>query len=258
MVSLFSLIIILTLSMLITYIGATALMHTGLSKDTAMFQARSAFTGVGYTTEESESVVKHPVRRRILMSIMLVGNVGAISAIAGLILTFIQDDSNDLPLIWRLVILVASMTLLWLISRSKRFQKHLSRIVNKAIRRFTDYNVRDYTEILHLTGEYEITTMQVESDDWISDRKVKECNLIDEGINIIGIKRSDNSYLGIISGDTQIEAGDRLILYGREKNLKNLDKRKKGSRGNREHDDAVEENKRKELQQEQTEKKRKK
>ena len=35
---------------------------TGTSSELARFQARSAFTGVGFTTSEAESVVLHPVR----------------------------------------------------------------------------------------------------------------------------------------------------------------------------------------------------
>src|SRR6056297_2200984 len=91
---LISLIVILTLSVLITKIATEALVHTGLSKQAAKFQARSAFTGVGFTTGEAENVVNHPVRRKIILSLMLIGNVGIISAIASLMLTFI-DTSQD-------------------------------------------------------------------------------------------------------------------------------------------------------------------
>jgi len=33
---------------------------TGLSRESARFQARSALTGGGFTTTESEAVVRHP------------------------------------------------------------------------------------------------------------------------------------------------------------------------------------------------------
>jgi hypothetical protein len=61
MTALISLIIIFTLSALITKIASEALVHTGLSKQSAKFQARSAFTGVGFTTSEAEHIVNHPV-----------------------------------------------------------------------------------------------------------------------------------------------------------------------------------------------------
>src|SRR6056297_3712972 len=95
--SLISLIIILVLSVLITKIASESLIHTGLSKEMARFQARSAFTGVGFTTSESESIANHPVRRKIIMSLMLIGNIGIISALASLMLTFVNtsQDARD-------------------------------------------------------------------------------------------------------------------------------------------------------------------
>ena len=47
-------------SLLVTRVAAIALSVTGLSRESARFQARSAFTGVGFTTSEAESVVNHP------------------------------------------------------------------------------------------------------------------------------------------------------------------------------------------------------
>ena len=61
-----ALLVIALVSLLAVRVGATALMMTGISWDTASFQAYSAFFGVGFTTKEAELVVNHPVRRRII------------------------------------------------------------------------------------------------------------------------------------------------------------------------------------------------
>ena len=53
MAGIISVILILVVSILITRVAAVALTHTGLSKESSKFQARSAFTGVGFTTNES-------------------------------------------------------------------------------------------------------------------------------------------------------------------------------------------------------------
>ncbi len=55
MAPLITLIVIFTFSVLITKIATESLVHTGLSKEAARFQARSAFTGVGFTTKEAEN-----------------------------------------------------------------------------------------------------------------------------------------------------------------------------------------------------------
>ena len=64
MAPILSLLLILAISLVTTRVAALVLERTGLSREIARFQARSAFTGVGFTTAEAESVVGHPVRRR--------------------------------------------------------------------------------------------------------------------------------------------------------------------------------------------------
>ena len=118
MFALISLFVIVTVSIIIVRIGAVALTMTGVSKDLAVFQAQSAFSGVGFTINESESVVKHPVRRRIIRALMLMGNAGLTSAIAGLILTFYRGTGQDLALRFGLV--AGGLGLLWIISISNK------------------------------------------------------------------------------------------------------------------------------------------
>ena len=54
MFALISLLVVIVVSIIIIRIGAVALEMTGLSKETATFQAQSAFSGTGFTTSESE------------------------------------------------------------------------------------------------------------------------------------------------------------------------------------------------------------
>ena len=105
MISIVSLLVVLTLSILVTRIATVALTHTGLSRESAKFQARSAFTGVGFTTNESEKVVNHPLRRRILLALMLLGNAGVVTAVSSLILSFVNLNQSG-TMLWRVVLLV--------------------------------------------------------------------------------------------------------------------------------------------------------
>jgi len=76
------LLVAVLLTLLVNRIATTALMFTGLSHEMARFQARSALCTVGYTTSESEDIVTHPVRRRIIGALMLMGNMGFVTMIA--------------------------------------------------------------------------------------------------------------------------------------------------------------------------------
>jgi len=75
------------LSMVVTPTATVALTMTALSREAARFQARSAFSGAGFTTDEAEWVVNHPVRRRIVMLLILLGGAGLVTSLATLVLS---------------------------------------------------------------------------------------------------------------------------------------------------------------------------
>jgi len=242
MVSVISLLIILTLSILITRIGTVALTLTGLSRDSAQFQSRSAYLGVGFTTSESESVVSHPVRRKILLILMLLGNAGIITAISSLILTFINLGSNNSIGI-KLALLVLGLVLLWVVGTSRWVDRHLSTVISWALDRYTRLEVHDFASLLDLAGDYRVTEHHVKPESWMAHKRLNELKLRDEGISILGLTHEGGKYLGVPKGETEIMPGDTLILYGRSSALENLNKRIRGDLGNREHEAACTEQK---------------
>ena len=236
--ALISVLIAITLSLLITRIATEALTLTGLSRTSARFQARSAFTGSGFTTTESEAVVEHPVRRRIIMWLMFLGNAGIITVISSLVLTFVSTSSAGDGLS-RLLYLFLGIGGLWLIATNRAFNRILTRFVRKALRRWTDLDLRDYASLLHLRGEYQVMEIEIDEHNWLANKKLKETRLRDEGIAVLGIERSDGSYLGAPYGSTCIYPEDTLILYGRKRALMELDLRREGTVGEQAHQQAI-------------------
>ena len=234
MISIISLLVVLTLSILVTRIATVALTHTGLSRQSAKFQARSAFTGVGFTTNESEKVVNHPIRRRILLLLMLLGNAGVVTAVSSLILSFANLDESG-AMLWRVVLLLSGLVALWSFAASQWVDRHLSNLVSKTLKRYTNLRVQDFAKLLHLAGDYQITELQVQSGDWLADRSLGELGLRQEGIVVLGVTRKSGRFLGVPDGDTNIKADDVLILYGRAEGIRDLDERQHGYTGNMAH-----------------------
>ncbi len=240
MTSILSLLLIITLSILITRMATVALTHTGLSRESARFQARSAFTGVGFTTTESEKVVNHPVRRRVLLVLMLLGNAGIVSAVTSLLLGFI-DSGDDASIQLKLFILLFGVAFLWIIASSVWVDRYLSRLMSWTLKRYTRIEVRDFASLLRLTGDYSVKELLVKAEDWLANRTLEQLRLRDEGVSVLGITREDGHYKGVPRGSTEIQPGDTLILYGRTSSMTQLDQRRKGHEGDREHDRAAEE-----------------
>lgn len=225
MAAVLSLLIIVTVSILVNKVATVALTHTGLSQESARFQARSAFTGVGFTTSESEQVVNHPVRRRILMLLMLFGHAGFVTVISSLILTFISPKTSSVDWVVRLLVLASGLTILWVLATSDWINHWLSRVIGWALKRWTRLDVRDYASLLRLSGEYEVSEMAVEAGDWLADKTLAQLSLRERSVMVLGIQRRDGTYVGAPDGQTKILPGDVLILYGLEPAIQNLDER---------------------------------
>jgi hypothetical protein len=228
-----SLLVVVLLALLVMRVATAVLTTTGLSREAARFQVRSALTGVGFTTSETESVVNHPVRRRVVMMLMLVGSAGVITAVTTLIISFARTDREGALL--RILVLVGGLAVLLLLARSSAFDRPLQRLISRALARDTDLDVRDYAALLHISGEYSVAELLVEEGDWVAGRRLDEL----EGLRVLGIERREGGYLGAPAGSTIVEAGDTLVLYGRAEDVAELDERKAGPTGDEEHRRAV-------------------
>jgi len=134
MIAIVSLLIVLTMSILITRVATVALIHTGISRQSAKFQARSAFTGVGFTTNESEKVVNHPLRRKILLVLMLLGNASIVTAVTSLILTFVDLKGSQQSVALKMGILIAGIIALWVTASSKWLDRHLLKFISRILK----------------------------------------------------------------------------------------------------------------------------
>ncbi|MBS3820362.1 MAG: potassium transporter TrkA [Planctomycetes bacterium] len=229
---------VLFLSLLITRLATMALTLTGLSRQVARFQARSAFTGTGFTTAESEDIVAHPIRRQIIMWLMIVRSAGVITIIISVILSFI-GPAEDVTKLIRLAWLVGGIIVLWLLTISQTVTRLIEAAMAHLLKRYTDLDVRDYLGLLKLAGEYAVNEVHVEEDDWLAEKTLAECDLPEEGVTVLGINREDGSYVGAPRGKTRIHAGDTLILYGQSVLLQELGQRRTGGAGDAAHRKAT-------------------
>ena len=239
MIAIVSLLVTLSISLLITRIAAVALMLTGLSREVARFQARSAFCGVGFTTSETETVVNHPVRRRIVSTLMLCGNLGIAAVIASTIASFTTSEKDMQFRIWQLAALAAGLLLLYGFSTSKWIDRWMSKLIEKALLRWTRLDVRDYVALLRLADGFVVMEMRINEDDWICGKSLAESRLSSEGVLVLGVYRKNGVYLGSPNGQIVIQTGDILSIYGPIDRLEELDLRKSGYRGDKAHRIAV-------------------
>ena len=219
--SLVALLAITLVSLLAVRVGATALMMTGLSRDTASFQSYSAFFGVGFTTREAEMVVNHPVRRRIIRDLILAGNIGVTSALATLVATLMQhpDSVHPLVLVGAIVLVIVLMFYLF---RVGWVQRAIDHTIQRALEGAGLVRALDYEMLLRIQSGYCVSEIEVMPDTPVVNKTLRESRPWDHGVVILAIKREGQTIAGLPGPTERLAVGDLLTVYGEEHKVKDL------------------------------------
>lgn len=221
MLAITSLLIIIVFSLIAARVGAVALRITGISDDTARFQAISALTGAGFTTAESEQVVTHPVRRRIVSTLMLVGNVGIVAASGTLIVSLMQIESRSDA--WRLVLLAVALIALYIFASSRAIDRIMCAMIARGFMRYSNLETRDFATLLHLQGDFRIAEIFVEDTNWMTGKTLAEIRSEHRDVLILGVSHPKTGYEGAPGGHFRVKAGQTLVAYGLPEPVELLD-----------------------------------
>jgi hypothetical protein len=210
-------VIVAVLSMLFTRVATGALITTGLPSDIAAFQARSAYTGSGFTTTESEMVVNHPLRRKVLSMTMLVGNLGTPTLIVAVLLGFLAPGPGDT--VERLLTTLTGLVVLLLLMRSKWVTKFLvSRGQHFTASRLLPALATESDELLNLGSDFVVAEVPLINQPGLTPRSLRGLDQALPGTRLLGIRKG-GTYLGEPPTDFELTADDVLVIYGRRDQL---------------------------------------
>lgn len=213
---------VVVVSLIVTRIATVVLATTGMSRENARFQARSALSGVGFTTTAAEAVVRHPVRRRVIFALMLFGSGGLVTALASLVISFGGDAHNRGM---RALVLVGVLFVVWLISRSRWVDRWLSIVIAKLLGA-RGWASRDYAALARLQDGYAVGELNLCGHHSLAGRRLGDLELEQTGIAVLGVDAANGGYVSLPAGDTRLEEGDTLVLYGPAHELERLDVRR--------------------------------
>lgn len=89
-----TIVVLFAVSSTIVRVAGVVLEHTGMPMHAARLQALSALSGTGFTTSESEALMRHPVRRQVLMYLMICGSIGIASVAATVIVSALNVSTE--------------------------------------------------------------------------------------------------------------------------------------------------------------------
>lgn len=209
-----SLLVILTLSVIVMRVAAVVLRLTGLPDHVARFQARSAFTGTGFTTSETEAVVNYPIRRRVIGLLMVVGNLGLVSVLATVIVSFVSMQDSMAAMSRQLLWLIGAIALLWFIALNPIADRLMCASIGWLLRRVTSLGRQGPTNLLQVSSGYGVAEHRVLPNSGFENIVLSDLRLAEQGLVLLGIRHDDGSYTSSPDLRTRVTAGDSLVLYG--------------------------------------------
>lgn len=220
MIAIVSLLAVLFLELLIQRIAEIALVYTGLSSKSARFQARSALSGCGFTTSESEQIMRHPLRRRIIMHLMLIGNIGFIATTTTILLGVAEHYIKG-GLIWiHFAILVAGLFFLLWISNSRFFLQLVGYVFSFLVTRGGLFHGHDLTPAFTLRHGFQILEIVICPDSpWIG-KPLHDIPFDLYQTRLLGIQGRNGAFQEVFEPARIILEQDVITVFGSVRHLK--------------------------------------
>lgn len=196
-----TLLFLLAGSVFIVRVASVFLRLTGLPDNVARFQSISALTGAGFTTTESETIVNYPARRRVIVALMLLGNLGLVSVVSTFIVALANNSDNQSELLQQVGLLVVAAALIGVFMVNKTFDRILCGLIEWILRRTVRHGTLPYVILLELPGG-DVVAKHPRPDDGQSRPFPMPDEVEDLGLRLLG------------SDDTDLAKADSLICSG--------------------------------------------
>ncbi len=198
---------------------------TGMNTEKARFQVISMLTNSGFTTNESELILKDPLRRKLALLTMLFGyafTATVVSIAINVILRLNESKDFDilrfiLPfLFWGCGFLLLIRTR-WM---RRQFDKMIESLGNRMIHSGKNKNS---VIILDYIGEFVLAEVQVNRlPEPLQDKTISQASLKERyALSVLMVKRP-GIFVSNVSGAVSVRPRDRLILFGPPSSIRSL------------------------------------
>jgi hypothetical protein len=210
-------ILTIVIALLVVRAAGIALTMTGMPLSNARFQALSAFTGTGFTTQEAESVVNVANRRSIITWLMILGYGGIVTVITTATTSFARSKGTDIPINVALLG-VGIVVIIWLV-RGTTLMHRWEAFVEARLSRLALFEKPKAEAILHFPGGYGLLRIPVGAGTGNDGVALADIGLAQRHGIVLGIERS-GEWLPAPPPETRVAANDALVVYGPLKDLK--------------------------------------
>ena len=149
-----ALLVLLAGSVVIVRLASVILRLTGLPDHVARFQSISALTGAGFTTTESEAIVNFPIRRKVIVALMLLGNLGLVSVAATVIVTLAESLGDTDRMMVQIAQMGGAVAVIAFFTMSKTLDRIMCGLAERFLRRFVNKRADQFNTLLALGPDH--------------------------------------------------------------------------------------------------------
>ena len=212
--------VVAVFTMVFSRLATGALIATGVPPDVAAFQSRSAFSGAGFTTVETESVINHPTRRKIISTTMFVGSLGTPTLIVAVLVGFVAPGPGST--VERTLVIISGIVLMGMVLGNRPATNFLVKVGHRyANKRLIPALSDDIEKLLALGDDFAVASVRLAADPADTYRSLRGLDDAIPGVRVLGIRRGD-IYFGEMPIDIELKEGDEIIVYTRLDRLESM------------------------------------
>ncbi|MFC4099306.1 hypothetical protein [Paenibacillus xanthanilyticus] len=193
---------------LVVEIASELFVVTGLERSISRFQVISMLTGTGFTTKESELILRHPIRRKIGIALILFGAFSLAVVISSI--TNILADDFRIP---QLLVATAALTIVCAIVKNRRFHARTRPLFEKHLRQDFQLHELPVQEVLYIHDHDLLASVSLHERSVYIGRQARDVLRDEDDIHLLYIKRGHVHLRQGVRQETLAE-GDMLIVYG--------------------------------------------
>ncbi|MEG2881710.1 MAG: TrkA C-terminal domain-containing protein [Christensenella sp.] len=190
---------------------------SGMSEEKAKFQVISLLTNSGFTTKESELITGKLVRRRLGRTVMLFGYIFSVTIITVFVNLFMNLPKAMQQDFWTLtVVLLMIFVAFMIIKRISGVKKKFSTVIERLGRKLMFHGQVNIISVIDQYAKGVVADVGVDVlPEVLVGKTLEQISMPTAyGVRIILIQRN-GQVLDYITKDMNVEAGDKLVVFGR-------------------------------------------
>ncbi|WP_233129841.1 TrkA C-terminal domain-containing protein [Domibacillus epiphyticus] len=203
----------LLIIMLVIEVSVILFYITGLKKPVSRYQVISMLTGTGFTTDESQLIIDHPIRRRISAFLILFGAF-SLAVVISAMTNMLSDDLR----LKELLVINTVLAIVLLIGKIPILQNKLRDKFDYELHKNLDISELPIKDALYLDENDVVTEVAIEENSKLVGKKVVDLFKNEEDITLLFIKRGEINIRNTMHNES-IQAGDDLFLYGNKEEI---------------------------------------